>query len=106
MFKKFFGRLFKRAAPSSADTLTNPLADPTSLTGKDFEFLITPGDIDIPASVFDSLMTPDSFRWTKVIKNNWYYFQVDGDEYMYSRQPPGIQTTFNKDMLYPKAKLI
>ncbi len=40
----------------------------THMTGKDFEFLITPGDLEIKAEDFDSLMTPDSLPWTKVSK--------------------------------------
>ncbi len=74
MFQKFLARIFKRRTLSSADTQPKPSAETAILTGKDFEFLITPGDLEIPASDFDDLMTPDSFRWTKVMKDNWAYY--------------------------------
>jgi hypothetical protein len=39
--------------------------DLSSITGKDFEFLLIPGDIEIDAEDFDHLMTPDSMPWLK-----------------------------------------
>jgi hypothetical protein len=51
-------------------------------------------------------MTPNSFEWFKIIKNNWPYYQVGGDEFHYSWEPPGIQMAFNKDITFLKAKNI
>lgn len=79
--------------------------DRNHLKGKDFEFLIR-GDIDIPNEDFDLIMTPNSFKWSKVTKNDWVYYQVDGDEFSYSIEPPGIQMVFNKEISYLKAKKI
>jgi hypothetical protein len=47
-----------------------------NLSGKDFEFLITPSDIEIKTEDFDRIMTPDSLAWNKVIKDDWPYYQV------------------------------
>jgi len=77
--------------------------DNSNLTGKDFEFLITPNDIEIKNEDFDSLMTPDSIAWEKVFKKNWYYYKVGADEFTYSMEPPGIQMTFNPEISYAKA---
>lgn len=108
MFQKLLHRLFNKKARPAADTAASLplLADLTTLTGKGFEFLITPGDLDIPAADFDGLMTPDSFRWTKMIKDNWPYYQIDDDEFTYSWEPPGIQMTFSANIPYTKAKVI
>jgi hypothetical protein len=79
---------------------------PTFQSGKDFEFLITPADIEIQPEDFDNLMTPDSMAWTKVVKNEWIYYQVDEDEYKYSWEMPGIQMSFNAEMTFEKARQI
>lgn len=78
----------------------------TELTGKDFEFLITPGDIMIKAEDFDQVMTPDSMEWKKVNKDDWDYYEVGPDEFSYSWEMPGIQMTFNDEMPFVKAKAI
>lgn len=80
--------------------------DKSQLTGKDFEFLITPNDFEINANDFDNIMTPSSIPWKKIIRNNWAYYQVGNDEFSYSWEPPGIQMTFNGEMPYDKAKAI
>ena len=77
--------------------------DRSEWTGKDFEFLIT-GNIEV--SDFDNIMTPNTFPWTKKIKENWNFYQVGQDEFSYSIEPPGIQMTFNKEMSFNKAKRI
>jgi hypothetical protein len=74
-------------------------------TGKDFEFLIT-GDINIPTDTYDSTMTPNSFEWIKIDKNNWTYYQVGDDEFSYSWEMPGIQMTFSDAIPFQKAKKI
>lgn len=79
---------------------------PTFQTGKDFEFLITPGDIEIKSEDFDNLMTPDSIPWTKVFKNECAYYQVGVDEFSYSRETPGIQMSFNAEITFEKARQI
>ena len=76
------------------------------MTGSDFEFLIAPGDVDIKAEDFDSIMTPDTFKWEKEIKNDQAYYKVGDDRYSYSWEIPGIQMMFNSDIAYEKAKLI
>ena len=73
--------------------------------GSDFEFLIT-GDLEISKDDFDSLMTPNSIEWKKVLKNDWLYYQVGEDEFSYSWEMPGIQMTFNKEITFEKAKII
>jgi hypothetical protein len=79
---------------------------PTFQTGKDFEFLITPGDIEIKSEDFDNLMTPDSMPWTKVVKNERTYYQVGVDAFSYSRETSGIQMSFNAEMTFEKARQI
>lgn len=79
---------------------------PTFQTGKDFKFLITPGDIKIKREDFDNLMTPDSIPWTKVFKNECTYYQVGVDEFSYSWEMPGIQMTFNAEITFEKARQI
>jgi hypothetical protein len=79
---------------------------PTFQTGKDFEFLITPGDIEIKLDDFDNLMTPDSIPWSKVFKNERTYYQVGKDEFSYSREMPGIQMTFKAKITFEKARQI
>ncbi len=78
--------------------------DRTGWTGGDFEFLIV-GDIDV-FSDFDNIMTPNSLEWTKTHKNNWDFYQVGQDEFSYSVEGPGIQMTFNKEIIFDKAKKI
>jgi hypothetical protein len=75
-------------------------------TGKDFEFLITPGKIDIKPEDFDRLMTPVSIPWTKVYKNDLAYYKVGEDEFSYSRESTGIQMTFNPEITFEKARQI
>lgn len=82
------------------------MVDTSKLTGSDFEFLITPSDIEISKEDFDYIMTPDSLQWAKTIKDGWLYYQVGTDEFSYSWEEPGIQMTFNKEISYDKAKLI
>jgi hypothetical protein len=79
---------------------------PTFQTGKDFEFLIKPEDIEIKPEDFDNLMTPDSIPWTKVLKNERTYYQVGVDEFSYSWEIPGIQMTFNAEITFEKARQI
>ncbi|HYV92466.1 MAG TPA: hypothetical protein VE978_11800 [Chitinophagales bacterium] len=79
--------------------------DRSQWTGNDFEFLIA-GDIDITMDNYNHVMTPDSFDWTKIIKNDWTYYQVGEDEFSHSLEPPGIQMTFNKEIAFDKAKKI
>ncbi|OQP61943.1 hypothetical protein A3860_30070 [Niastella vici] len=76
------------------------------MTGKDFEFLITPGDLEIKREDFDNLMTPDSLTWTKVSKNNRTYYQVGKDEFSYSTEKSGIQMSFNYTITFEKARQI
>jgi len=78
----------------------------THMTGKDFEFLITPGDLEIKREDFDNLMTPDSLPWTKVTQNDKTYYKVGKDEFSYSRETTGIQMTFNAAITFEKARKI
>ncbi|WP_153795813.1 hypothetical protein [Foetidibacter luteolus] len=80
--------------------------DTSKLKGRDFEFLISPADIEIKNEDFDRIMTPDSFPWTKTIKKNWLYYKVGMDEFSYSWEAPGIQMIFNEEIKFEKAKLI
>jgi hypothetical protein len=73
--------------------------------GKDFEFLIT-GEIGIPEEDYDRIMTPNTFSWTKVNRDNWSYYKVGEDEFTYSWEIPGIQMTFNVEITFEKAKKI
>ncbi len=81
------------------------IVDRTNWTGENFEFLIT-GDIEIPNDKYDQIMTPNSFEWEKVIKDEWRFYKVGKDEFSYSWEIPGIQFTFNKEVKYEKAKNI
>jgi hypothetical protein len=78
----------------------------THMTGKDFEFLITPGDLEIKPEDFDSLMTPDSIPWTKTAKNDRTWYQVGKDVFSYSRVERGIQMMFNPEIRFEKARKI
>jgi hypothetical protein len=80
-------------------------SDYSKWKGKDFEFLIT-GDLEISAQNHDQIMTPNSSEWSKVIKDGWPFYQVEGDEFSYSWEPPGIQMTFNNEIAFSKAKNI
>lgn len=100
----FFKKKDKQVDPEPPNP-TQEQVDKSQWTGKDFEFLIT-GDIDIPAEDYDNIMTPNSFDWTKTMKDEWPYYQVGQDEFSYSWEMPGIQMTFNKEMPYGKAKKI
>jgi len=74
---------------------------------KHFEFLIThPDDFEVADELFDSLMTPDNIKWTKVIKDDWPHYQIDSGYFSYSWEPPGIQMTFSFGFPYDVARLI
>lgn len=91
---------------TSKDTIVMPTEpDRSKWTGKNFEFLIT-GDLEITPESHDEIMTPNSFEWIKIEKDNWPYYQVGKDEFSYSWEPPGIQMTFNEDITFQKAKNI
>lgn len=79
--------------------------DRTNWTGENFEFLIIGVD-EIPNEEYDRIMTPNSFEWKKVIKNEWPFYVVGEDEFSFSWEIPGIQFTFNKEVKYEKAKKI
>lgn len=104
LLNKLFGNL--KQDQKSEIPETDSVLDIKNLTGNDFEFLITPGDVEIRKEDFDAIMTPDSLHWTRVIKDDWSYFQVDSDEFSYSLEEPGIQMVFNKEISYDKAKAI
>jgi hypothetical protein len=93
----------KKKKAHQASVVVDPAVDKSQWTGKDFEFIIT-GDMDISADNYDNLMTPNSFEWTKINKNDWTYYQVGQDEYSYSWEMPGIQMTFNESIPFQKAK--
>ena len=72
-----------------------------------FEFLFIYSDEPaIKKDDFDKIMTPDSFSWNKVVKNDWDYYQVDKDEFYYSFEIVGIQMVFNKGADFAKAQII
>jgi len=79
--------------------------DRENWTGENFEFLITGVD-EIPNEEYDRIMTPNSFEWKKVIKDEWPFYEVGEDEFSFSWEIPGIQFTFNKKVKYEKAKKI
>ncbi|TLF39172.1 hypothetical protein [Maribacter aurantiacus] len=79
--------------------------DRTNWTGENFEFLITGVD-EISNEEYDRIMTPNSFEWKKVIKDDWPFYVVGEDEFSFSWEIPGIQFTFNKEVKYEKAKKI
>ena len=96
----------KKYKPNTETTsVFKPVADTSQWTGNDFEFLIR-GVIEIPESGYENIMTPNSFEWNKLIKNNGVFFQVGEDEFSYSHEMPGIQMTFNKEIPFLKAKQI
>lgn len=70
----------KRKVTDKAAPPTDDNEDRSQWTGKDFEFLIT-GDVDIPAADYDRIMTPNTFQWKKVNRDDWYYYQVGEDEF-------------------------
>lgn len=101
LFKKV-----KRDSIVAEDRFVPPTeSDRSKWTGKNFEFLIT-GDLEITAENHDQIMTPNSFEWTKIEKNNWPYYQVGQDGFCYSWEPPGIQMMFNVEITFQKAKKI
>jgi hypothetical protein len=77
--------------------------DRSKWTGKDFEFLIT-GDINIRPGDYDRIMTPNTFQWKKINRDDWHYYEVGDDEFTYSWEMPGIQMTFSEETLFEKAK--
>lgn len=78
----------------------------TELMGKDFEFLITPADIEIKPEDFDGLMTPDYTSWEKVLKNERTWYLVGKDAYYYYQEPRGIRMAFNREIRFEKARKI
>ena len=78
----------------------------THMTGKDFEFLITPADLEIKPEDFDPLMTPDSIPWTKTSKNDRTWYEVGKDGFSYVRGERGIQMMFNREIRFEKARKI
>jgi hypothetical protein len=87
----------------SKDSFKN--VDFNNWTGENFEFLITSVE-DIPYDEYDNIMTPHSFEWIKVIKDEYTLYRVGEDEFSFSWEMPGIQLTFNKEIKYLKAKKI
>lgn len=106
MLRDFLRRLFTNKDQRHSKNVPENIVDRSNLTGADFEFLITPSDIEIKSEDFDRIMTPESFGWLKADKNNWNYYQVGSDEFSYSWEIPGIQMTFNNEIKYVKAKQI
>lgn len=108
MFGKILQIIFgKRKHFTEQDKfLPNTPIDISKITGNDFEFLLTPSDLEIEENNFDNLMTPDSISWTKISKDGWNYYQVGEDEFYYSWELPGIQMCFNNEITYSKAKQI
>lgn len=104
----FFKKKKSQGLPKHRMDFTEPpidSVDRSAWNGSQFEFLIV-GDIDIPTAEFDEIMTPNTFNWEKLIKEDWHFYHIDGDEYSYSFEMPGIQMTFNKEVSFPKAKKI
>ena len=95
----------RKAASINTSLPPDIIEDRSTWTGKDFEFLIT-GDIKIPAEDYDQIMTPNTFTWSKVSRDDWTYYLVGPDEFSYSWEEPGVQMTFNNDMPFQKAKTI
>jgi len=93
------------AETESKTETNNENSDRTNWTGENFEFLITGVD-EIPNEEYDRIMTPNSFEWKKVIKDEWPFYKVGEDEFSFSWEIPGIQFTFNKEVKYGKAKKI
>ncbi|MCU7549974.1 hypothetical protein OCK74_12650 [Chitinophagaceae bacterium LB-8] len=95
----------KRKTVVHEPSVPKPPVDEQNWTGKDFEFLIT-GVTDISPDVYDNIMTPNSLTWSKILCDEWPYYQVGEDEYSYSWELPGIQMTFSDDFPYDKAKAV
>lgn len=89
--------------PKSIEELSSSV-DRSNWTGQDFEFLIV-GNINVFAD-FDNIMTPNSFEWSKTVKNDCQYYQIGPDEFSYSIEEPGIQMSFNNEIAFKKAKKI
>lgn len=77
----------------------------SSWTGKDFEFLIA-GEIDIAPEDYERVLTPNSFEWRKIERENCTYYHIDNDEYSCSLEEPGIQLSFNEEIPFKKARQI
>lgn len=97
--------IFDKMIKTSMDIIISAEPNQSKWTGKDFEFLIT-GDLEISNENHDEIMTPNSFDWNKIEKDNWTYYQVGLDEFSYSWEPSGIQMTFSDDITFQKAKNI
>ncbi len=96
----------KSAVETESKTETNnENIDRTNWTGENFEFLITGVD-EILNEEYDRIMTPNTFEWEKIIKDDWPFYVVGEDEFSFSWEIPGIQFTFNKEVKYEKAKKI
>ncbi|CDN75359.1 hypothetical protein [Elizabethkingia anophelis] len=77
----------------------------TEFNNGEFEFLIR-GEIELDSENWEQILTPNSFKTEKILRNDWFYFKVDNDEFSYSFEEPGIQMTFNNEMDFKKAKKI
>ena len=96
---------FEKMAKKPTVEVNDKNIDRTNWTGENFEFLITGVD-EIPDEEYERIMTPNSFEWKKVIKDEWPYYVVGEDEFSFSWEMPGIQFTFNNEVKYEKAKKI
>ena len=101
----FLKRKRKSVKDLSEEKTESEIFDRKNWTGENFEFLIT-GDVEVPSSNYDDIMTPNSFAWEKTTKNDWTYYKVGQDEFSFSWEMPGIQFTFNKEVKFEKAKKI
>ncbi len=96
----------KRTEKSNLETKSKiEKIDRSNWIGENFEFLIIGVD-EIPNEEYDRIMTPNSFEWKKVIKDEWSFYQVGSDEFSFSWEMPGIQFTFNEEVKFDKAKKI
>jgi len=96
---------FFRRKHSSKEPNDERPVDRSNWTGANFEFLITGVD-EIPTEGYQEIMSPNSFSWSVISKNDWEYYKVGDDEYSFSVEIPGIQLTFNNEVKFPKAKKI
>ncbi|MBF4986009.1 hypothetical protein FNJ87_17305 [Nonlabens mediterrranea] len=101
----FLKRINKSENNISKSIPESEIIDRTNWTGENFEFLIT-GEIEILEEDYDRIMTPNSYEWKKVIKDEWPFYVVGEDEFSFSWEMPGIQFTFNQEVKYEKAKKI
>jgi hypothetical protein len=75
-------------------------------TGNDFEFLIRFADDKEPQlkqEEYDRVMTPNTFQWTKTMKDDYPMYCVGDDSYYYSWEIPGVQMIFNDSISFIKA---